>query len=473
MSGRRPITRWAASAAEGRPEKAVITRSSTCSPSGFSRDQLAGGWGPGTLQARRLRPGPCRTSSQARVRARLDGRPCRPPATVASGSGRGGDRAGGAGPPVPPRQPLRRLPRPRHAPCHRPDGTISGFIGRASEHAPADVPKYLNSPRTCLYDKSACCRPIRSPGPLAAGARPVIAEGPSTPSPSPPRARDASQAFHHAVPPSPAGTDRPHPRAPTCVLLACSSPSTTIRPAARRDPCLPPALPACRQHGHRVIQPGQDPARLHAVTGPAGPFRPLANHTYPLADVVTDSELQQWEPWLKYAKARSMPCAHGPDHRSHAHCHVSRQVARLAIRLGMTHATVTKAVTDALTQRDTPGRHRLGAARQDSSLSVRSGPGSRVGSGTEQHPRRGIAESVRAWWATETKEEERSRHSPEVHDHRAQPSRRRSAPPIRSPPRRTSADPWTLRSPPTRRRSGSRRRQHHQHEDPTEHTVVG
>jgi DNA primase len=32
---------------------------------------------------------------------------------------------------------------------------VAGFIGRASERAAPTIPKYLNSPRNRLYDKSA------------------------------------------------------------------------------------------------------------------------------------------------------------------------------------------------------------------------------------------------------------------------------------------------------------------------------
>ena len=34
-------------------------------------------------------------------------------------------------------------------------GMLAGFTGRARPPGPADMPKYLNSPRTCLYNKSA------------------------------------------------------------------------------------------------------------------------------------------------------------------------------------------------------------------------------------------------------------------------------------------------------------------------------
>jgi DNA primase len=35
------------------------------------------------------------------------------------------------------------------------NGTVIGFIGRSPDHTQPGVPKYINSRRTCLYDKSA------------------------------------------------------------------------------------------------------------------------------------------------------------------------------------------------------------------------------------------------------------------------------------------------------------------------------
>ena len=58
-------------------------------------------------------------------------------------------------------------------------GTVAGFIGRAREERIAGAPKYLNTPRTCLYDKSRLLFGLyEARTALAAGARPVIVEGP-------------------------------------------------------------------------------------------------------------------------------------------------------------------------------------------------------------------------------------------------------------------------------------------------------
>ena len=64
-------------------------------------------------------------------------------------------------------------------PVHDADGQIAGFTGRARPgHAPT-VPKYLNSPQTSLYRKGDLLFGLhQARGPLAAGAIPVIVEGP-------------------------------------------------------------------------------------------------------------------------------------------------------------------------------------------------------------------------------------------------------------------------------------------------------
>jgi DNA primase len=56
---------------------------------------------------------------------------------------------------------------------------VTGFIGRARDARIAGAPKYLNTPRTCLFDKSRLLFGLyEARTALAAGARPVIVEGP-------------------------------------------------------------------------------------------------------------------------------------------------------------------------------------------------------------------------------------------------------------------------------------------------------
>lgn len=60
-------------------------------------------------------------------------------------------------------------------PIRSPDGAIIGFIGRAPAHADVDVPKYLNTPATVLYDKARALFGLSE-------ARPALAEGRAGPS---------------------------------------------------------------------------------------------------------------------------------------------------------------------------------------------------------------------------------------------------------------------------------------------------
>ena len=58
-------------------------------------------------------------------------------------------------------------------------GMVVAFIGRAADGARPGTPKYLNSPRTALYDKSTILFGLcEGRDALAGGARPVIVEGP-------------------------------------------------------------------------------------------------------------------------------------------------------------------------------------------------------------------------------------------------------------------------------------------------------
>jgi DNA primase len=98
-----------------------------------------------------------------------------------------------------------------------------------------------------------------------------------------------------------------------------------------------------------VLPSGHDPASILRHRGPGGLAHAIADSARPLADLVVDAEIDGWSRWLRYAEGRinalhgaaALVAAMPPDH-------VARQVARLADRLGLDHATVTTAVTNAL-----------------------------------------------------------------------------------------------------------------------------
>ena len=245
-------------------------------------------------------------------------------------------------------------------PVTAPDGTIAGFIGRASDHAPSGAPKYLNSPRTRLYNKSALLLGLwESRESLAAGASPVIVEGPLD---AMAVTAAGQERFVGVAPCGPALTVR-HLAAlagradlrSAGVLVAFDSDPAGQRAAVRAYHLLCPLTEKTAAAG---FPPGQDPARIHADRGPGALYEALAERTHPLADVVSDSELQRWERWLKYPEGQVNALrATAPIIAAMPPAHVGRQVARLAVRLGITHGAVTAAVTDALTARlGAPGK---------------------------------------------------------------------------------------------------------------------
>lgn len=250
-------------------------------------------------------------------------------------------------------------------PVTTPDGVIAGFIGRASDYAPSDMPKYLNSPRTCLYDKSALLFGLYEARRLfAGGASPVLVEGPLDAM----AVTTAGDGFLAGVAPCGTALSKRHLAAlagaadlrSTGALVAFDADPAGQRAAIRAYHLL---CPLAEKIEAAQFQPGQDPARFHADNGGRNLYDLLARRTHPLADVVIDHELQRWERWLKYPEgqvnalraAAPIIAAMPPDH-------VGRQVARLAIRLSMTDAAVTEAVTDALSERHSPA----GAAKHES-----------------------------------------------------------------------------------------------------------
>ncbi len=234
------------------------------------------------------------------------------------------------------------------------DGILAGFIGRAPQRAAPGVPKYLNSPGTCLYDKSTLLFGLwEARGALAAGACPVIVEGPLDAI----AVTTAGQGRFAGV--APCGTavtarhvtilGRVTDLRASRVLVAFDADSAGRRAAVRAYHLL------ClfTDNVDAVnFQPGQDPARILAAHGPTALSEMLTGHTQPLADMVIDSEVGRWDRWLGHIEgqvnalhaAARLIAAMPPSH-------VARQVARLASRLSLDQELVTEAVTDELSQR--------------------------------------------------------------------------------------------------------------------------
>ncbi len=227
-----------------------------------------------------------------------------------------------------------------------------------------DVPKYLNSPRSCLYDKGALLFGLwEAREALKAGARPVIVEGPLDAI----AVSTAGRQRFAGVAPCGTALTRRHLAALNQVadlaavgVLAGFDADPAGRRAAVR------AYHLLCQFTDKVdaisFPHGQDPAQILAGEGPAALAGMLATYTRPLADLVIDSEFDRWADWLRFAEGQvnalrstaALIAAMPPGH-------VGRQVSRVATRLDMAHATVTHAVTDALTERhQTPGSSAAG-----------------------------------------------------------------------------------------------------------------
>lgn len=238
-------------------------------------------------------------------------------------------------------------------PARSANGILAGFIGRAPEHAAPGAPKYLNSPRTCLYDKSTLlfglCRARKE---FAAGARPVIVEGPFD------AIAVATVGEGRFAGVAPCGTALTAQQVTVLAqtadlhgagaLVAFDADAAGRRAAVRTYHLL---CPFTDNMDAVNFQPGQDPAQVLAGEGPAVLAQVLALHTRPLADLVIDGEVDRWGRWLRYPEGQIGALrAAAPLIAAMPPVHVARQVARLAARLCLDNATVTGAVTDALPQ---------------------------------------------------------------------------------------------------------------------------
>jgi DNA primase len=244
-------------------------------------------------------------------------------------------------------------------PIHSTDGAIVAFIGRISPHSSSGSPKYLNSPHTDLYDKSS---ELFGLGPrraaLAQGARAVITEGPF----------DAIAVTladpNRYVGLAPCGTALTRSQLArldsvtglrTAGVLVAFDPDEAGRRAAVKAYHL---LNPLTDRAEAVIFPSsQDPAQLLHDRGHLALAETLANRRRPLADVAIEAEVMRWTRWLNHAEGRIHALrAAAPLVAALPPAQVGRQVARLAQRLELDHATVTEAVTDALTELVQAGR---------------------------------------------------------------------------------------------------------------------
>lgn len=229
-------------------------------------------------------------------------------------------------------------------------GRIVGFIGRAPDGAGPAVPKYLNSPTTPLYRKGDVLFGLwEARVALAAGAVPVITEGPLD------ALAIAVAAAGRYAPVAICGTVLTERQvsvlASACdlratgVLVAFDPDDGGLRAAVRAYRTLGPVRTAAV-----AFPSGMDPARILADHGPDNLASVLGQRHRPLADVVIDAEVASWSQRLHFAEGQVGALRAGAAVIAAMPARdVPRQVGRLAELIGVDHATVTEAVTDALT----------------------------------------------------------------------------------------------------------------------------
>lgn len=269
-------------------------------------------------------------------------------------------------------------------------GAIAGFIGR--RRGAGGGPKYLNSPRSALFRKSGLLYGLHeSRDRLTAGARPVLVEGPydalainvlpgyagiatcgsvitadqlrtladhcaqgPATSARPPR---------HEIGPAPAGAggrSRPGARGgPVERTGAGGSPARAGGivvaldgdPAGRRGAARAWKGPvrAERARGRGGVRSGDDPAKVLRREGPDG-LRRVLRRARPMADLVVDAVLEGVGGPLRSPEERAAALRATVSVIARmAPPHVPRQVGRVAGRLGLDRATVTRALVEAVT----------------------------------------------------------------------------------------------------------------------------
>jgi DNA primase len=229
-----------------------------------------------------------------------------------------------------------------------PDGTLAGFTGRTRPGGSRPGPVYLNSRTTGLYRKGSLLFGLyEGRRALAAGARPVLVEGPLDAI-----AVSAGGAYTGV---SPCGTALTAAQV-TLLARACDLRRTGVvvafdadragrRAAVRADHL----LRGVTDHAVAAVLPaGQDPAGFRREHGGRALARQL-DAGVPLADLVVDETVAPFERWLVFPDGKFAALhAAAPLVAGLPSGQVARQVARVAGRLGLSFAEVTDAVTGAL-----------------------------------------------------------------------------------------------------------------------------
>jgi DNA primase len=236
-------------------------------------------------------------------------------------------------------------------------GAVAGFIGRAPPGG--DEPVYLNSPGTERYHKGALLFGLyEARAALAAGARPVLVEGPL----------DAMAIWSAGVASGPADVARGFSGVAPCgTALTAAHVESLGWVASPRSAGVAVAFDADRAGRAAAVRAypllraitddvwtvslptGSDPADVLRAHGPAGLAAVLKSSLLPLPDLVVDHRLASFDRWLEFTDGTFAALrAVAPLIAGLPPGQVARQVARVAARLSLPHAEVTGAVTAAL-----------------------------------------------------------------------------------------------------------------------------
>jgi DNA primase len=251
-----------------------------------------------------------------------------------------------------------------------PAGDLVGFTGRSAPGERNDVPKYLNSPHTPIYDKGSVLFGLAEQREhLASGATPVIVEGPVD-------VLAVATAYQDSTAPvaavAPCGTALTNRQADLLAATGAREVLVSYDSDAAGDRA---ATAAYHQLTGRVpklstarLPPGDDPSDLLAHGGPER-LRAALGDPEPLADRVIDRVLRRYRDLDDNADAR-VAALHqaAPLIASMRPADAGREVARVARALGFDHPLVTEEVTTALTEQ--PAGHRPSTARRGAGSST-------------------------------------------------------------------------------------------------------
>ena len=236
-------------------------------------------------------------------------------------------------------------------PIHDLGGDPVGFVGRAAPRADSDTPKYLNSPRTPLFDKGTTLFGLsEQQDALSSGAVPVIVEGPFD-------ALAVSLASSEQAPAlaavAPCGTALTAAQVSALVrfsehrvLVAFDADAAGERAGAAAYNLLSPHFTNLRA---AELPEGFDPAELLETAGPPA-LRQGLSQDRPLADVVLDHGLRYWLDRRENAEARAAAVHElAPTIARLRPDDIARQAGRLAHAIDIDHSVITQVIADAVT----------------------------------------------------------------------------------------------------------------------------